>query len=72
MKYQFVDNVLPFEQITVRNVAIQNVDGSLTGFPAVVGNPNYDQFLVQAELTDKQVHALTPDVWYDFPEAPTV
>lgn len=36
-------------------------------FPAVVGNPNYDAFLVQAELTDKQVHALTPDVWYDFP-----
>jgi hypothetical protein len=31
------------------------------------GNPNYENFLTQAELTDKQVHALKPDVWYDFP-----
>ena len=44
-------------------------DVNFVSFPAEVGNPNYDAFLVQAELTDKQVHALTPDVWYDFPTA---
>jgi hypothetical protein len=36
-------------------------------FPALINNPNYNAFLIQAELTDKQVHALTPEVWYDFP-----
>ncbi len=40
---------------------------SFVSYPAEIGNPNYDAFLVQANLTDKQVHALTPDVWYDFP-----
>lgn len=40
----------------------------LTSFPAVVGNPNYDQFLVDAQLTDSEVQALTPDTWYDFPK----
>lgn len=49
------------------NVIVTSDDINFVSFPAVVGNPNYDQFLVQAELTDKQVHALTPDVWYDFP-----
>jgi ABC-type oligopeptide transport system substrate-binding subunit len=41
---------------------------NFTSFPAEVGNPNYDAFLEQAQLTDKQVHSLKPDVWYDFPE----
>ena len=49
------------------NVTTTSDDESFTSFPAVVGNPNYDAFLVQAELTDKQVRALTPNVWYDFP-----
>lgn len=31
-------------------------------------NPDYVQFLVDAQLTDTEVHALTPDVWYDFPK----
>lgn len=43
-------------------------DVNFTSFPATVGNPNYDAFLEQAKLTDKQVQALTPDTWYDFPE----
>ena len=43
-------------------------ENSFVNFPAEVGNPNYDQFLVDAKLTDKQVKALKPDVWYDFPE----
>jgi hypothetical protein len=42
-------------------------DEVFTSFSAEVGNPNYDAFLTQAELTDKQVHALKTDVWYDFP-----
>lgn len=41
---------------------------NFVSFPAAVGNPNYDQFLEQAKLTDKQVKALTPDTWYDFPK----
>lgn len=40
----------------------------LTIFRAEVGNPNYDQFLEQAGLTDTEVHELEPDVWYDLPE----
>ena len=57
------------EQYDIVSVSITVKDESgAVGFPAEVGNPNYDQFLEQAKLTDKQVHALTPDVWYDFPE----
>ena len=41
----------------------------LTFFPAEIGNPNYDAFLEQTQLTDKQVHNLKSDVWYDFPES---
>jgi hypothetical protein len=49
------------------NITTTSDDEVFTSFPAVIGNPNYDAFLTQAELTDKQVHALKPDVWYDFP-----
>ena len=48
------------------NVAVDVSD--FVCFPAVVGNPNYDQFLVDAQLTDSEVQALTPDTWYDFPK----
>lgn len=50
------------------NITITPDSEVFTSFPAVIGNPNYDAFLEQAQLTDKQVHALKPDVWYDFPE----
>ena len=50
----------PFTSVTIDS-------GNFTNFPAVVGNPNYDAFLVSAKLTDEEVHALEPDVWYDFP-----
>ena len=50
------------------NVTTTNSEATFTSFPAVVGNPNYDAFLEQAKLTDKQVQALTPDTWYDFPK----
>jgi hypothetical protein len=49
------------------NITTTSDDVVFTSFPAEIGNPNYDAFLTQAELTDKQVHALKPDVWYDFP-----
>lgn len=59
-----------FESYGEKNYGITTThdDISFTSFPAVVGNSNYDAFLVQARLTDEEVHALTPDVWYDFHE----
>jgi len=65
MKYMIT--VFDLRGVTYTDVTTTLDDENFTSFPATVGNPNYDQFLVQAELTDKQVHALTPDVWYDFP-----
>lgn len=53
---------------TFSNITITEDDVNFSNITPVVGNPNYDQFLVQVELTDKQVHTLTPDVWYNFPE----
>jgi hypothetical protein len=44
-------------------------ESTFTSFPAVIGNPNYDKFLVDAELTDKKVKELTTDKWYDFPKS---
>ena len=66
MKYQ----ILEYKSIdrVLKNVNTTVDDESFTQFPTEVGNPNYDQFLVDAKLTDKQVKALKPDVWYDFPE----
>ena len=53
---------------TVMCINVERVDKSVLGFPAEVGNPAYDQFLVDAQLTDSEVQALTPDTWYDFPK----
>jgi hypothetical protein len=50
---------------TAENITTTIDDEMFTNFPAEIGNPNYDQFLIDTGLTDKQVHALTPDVWYD-------
>jgi len=50
----------PFTSVTIDS-------GNFVNFPAVVGNPNYDQFLVSAKLTDKKVKALEPNVWFNFP-----
>lgn len=65
MKYMY--NFIELPSAVIENITTTSDDVNFVSFPAVVGNPNYDAFLVQAELTDKQVHALTPDVWYDFP-----
>jgi hypothetical protein len=53
-------------EVTNVHTTLDNV--MFTSYPAEIGNPNYDKFLVDAKLTDKQVKALKPDVWYDFPE----
>lgn len=65
MKYMITE--IETHGVVARNVATTADDVNFVGFPAEIGNQNYDAFLVQAELTDKQVHALTPEVWYDFP-----
>jgi hypothetical protein len=65
MKYMMTVN--DFTEYKNYNITTTIDDETFTSFPAVIGNPNYDSFLIRAELTDKQVHALTPDVWYDFP-----
>jgi hypothetical protein len=66
MKYM----ITVFETTDYKNYNITTTpdDVVFTSFPAVIGNPNYDQFLEKTKLTDKKVHALTPDEWYDFPE----
>jgi hypothetical protein len=65
MKYMMT--ILEFMGNESYNITTTSDDVVFTSFPAVIGNPNYDTFLTQAELTDKQVHGLKPDVWYDFP-----
>lgn len=65
MKYIIFRHELPDAIISIIGVQDKEL---FTSFPAEVGNPNYDAFLEQAKLTDKQVKALTPDTWYDFPE----
>lgn len=58
-----------YDEITKTFLVCKQVeDNVLLFFPADKSNSDYAQFLVQAKLTDKQVKALTPDTWYDFPE----
>jgi hypothetical protein len=52
---------------TLTSVTTTADDINFVAFPATVGNPNYDTFLVDAKLTDKEVLALKPDTWFDFP-----
>jgi hypothetical protein len=47
------------------NVITTLDDINFISFPAVVGNPNYDAFLAQADLTDEEVHALPVDEWIE-------
>jgi hypothetical protein len=57
MKYMIID-------VEGLNLIVDYVEYHLS-FPAKLENPNYDQFLEQAKLTDKEVHALKADVWYE-------
>lgn len=66
MKY--IITIFDYMEATFVNVTTTADDVNFVGFPAEVGNPNYDAFLEQAKLTDTQVKALKPDTWYDFPE----
>lgn len=66
MKKYFITKI---ENIDFSYIGITISDNeSAINFPAEIGNPNYDQFLIDADLTDKKVQALTPDKWYDFPK----
>lgn len=47
------------------NITTTSDDINFTSFPAVVGNPNYDQFIVQVDLTDEEVKALPVDEWIE-------
>lgn len=67
MKYMY--NSIELPSAVIGNITTTSDDENFTSFPAEIGNPNYDQFLIQAKLTDKKVKALTPDKWYDFPKA---
>jgi hypothetical protein len=66
MKYQILETIVDIELSKIVNILLDENHG--INFPAVIGNPNYDQFLVDTKLTDKKVKALTPDKWYDFPK----
>lgn len=48
----------------VDNIAIDAGDTGYS-FQAVVGNVAYDEFLASQNLTDEDVKALEPGVWYD-------
>lgn len=65
MKYQ-IHEVTFKEEVTKHVTVLSN--GGATTFEAQVGNPNYDTFLTQADLTDVQVQKLKTDTWYDFPK----
>lgn len=66
MKYLFskVDTLLGIQEV----ILIEVVSDVYKHIPIKENNHEYGAFLEQAKLTDKQVKALTPDTWYDFPE----
>jgi hypothetical protein len=66
MKY--IKTVIETPAGELASITIDYTGNVFTNFSAEVGNSSYDKFLVDAKLTDKQVKALKPDVWYDFPE----
>lgn len=61
MKYCVID------LINTRSVTVTTDGIDSLSFSCIVGNQEYDNFLVDAKLTDEEVHALGPDIWYDFP-----
>jgi hypothetical protein len=63
MKYQIIE----YKSIdrVLKNVNTTVDDESFTQFPAEIGNPNYDQFLLQVELSDEEVKALPTDEWFE-------
>lgn len=67
MKYMYNKFVDPISEKIETSICVKHDDGVMTSFPDQKGNPNYDQFLVDAQLTDAKVKKLTPDTWFDFP-----
>jgi hypothetical protein len=68
MMYMYNKFSDPITEIVDTSVTVKGDENEMSSFPDTVGNPSYDKFLVDTKLTDKQVKALKPDVWYDFPE----
>lgn len=63
MKYMITE--IETHGVIARSVVTTKDDINFVGFPAVVGNPNYDQFLVEVDLTDEEVHELPVDEWFE-------
>lgn len=64
MKYKL--SIIPGPFGEYENISTTSNDENFVSFPAIVGNPNYDAFLIQVDLTDEEVHALPVDEWIDF------
>ena len=62
MKYSIVE-IVNKEDISKHINVVYETYG--LSFPAVVGNPNYDAFLLQVDLTDEEVHALPVNEWIE-------
>lgn len=63
MKYMIIKSNFMEQDIT--NILVTNDEDNFISFPAEIGNPNYDQFLVQVDLTDDEVHALPLNEWIE-------
>lgn len=63
MKYLL--SIIPTPFGDESNISTTSDEVNFVTFPAIVGNPNYDAFLVQVDLTDEEVHALPVDEWFE-------
>jgi hypothetical protein len=63
MKYQVFEIIII--EVVSRYVTALISKNNAISFPAVIGNPNYDQFLLQVELSDEEVKALPTDEWFE-------
>ena len=63
MKYLL--SIIPTPFGDESNISTTSDDVNFVTFPAVVGNPAYDQFLVQVDLTDEEVKALPTNEWFE-------
>ena len=65
MRYKIVEinGIIQDEKCVVVSIS----EDSALSVPVQQGNISYIDFLTSAKLTDEEVHALEPDVWYDFP-----
>lgn len=67
MQYQkfILESLLTNELVEYITLRIDDNNGKT--FVADNSNIDYVSFLTSTKLTDEEVHALEPDVWYDFP-----